>query len=283
MAKDRSLRREARDVTVREVRVRAVEAGRGNGPPLLLVHGFLVTHAEWDDVFDALATRFHVIAPDLPGFGDSAKPSPSRFAYSVESFAESMADLIAAFNVGRMHVMGHSLGGAVSLTLAAQHPELVNRLIVVDPLTYPFRRSLRARLPLYPVIGPFLFKQLYGRGMFRSVFRDELYQKGFNADVARLDEFYDKFNTPSARESAYATMRGMLDTRPLIARLGRVRAPTLVVWGREDKLFPVSFAQRLAKELADARLEVLDCGHCPAEERPDELLARVTQFLEGRR
>lgn len=276
-------RREARDVTVQGTRIRAVEAGRGNGPPLLLIHGFLVTHAEWDDVFDALAARFHVIAPDLPGFGDSAKPSPSKYAYSTEAFAESMADLVAAFQVGRVHVMGHSLGGAVALTLAAQHAELVHRLIAVDPLSYPFPRSLRLRLPLYPVIGPFLFKQLYGRGTFRAAFREELYQRGFSPDLARLDEFYDKFNSPTARESAFATLRGMLDTRPLIARLGRVRAPTLIVWGRDDRLFPVSFAPKLAKDLGGARLEILDCGHCPPEERPDELLARATPFLEGRR
>lgn len=276
-------RREARDVTVRNVRIRAVESGRGNGPALLLIHGFLVTHAEWDDVLDVLAERFHVIAPDLPGFGDSEKPGPSRYAYGVEAFAESMADLIAAFGVGRVNVIGHSLGGAVGLTLAALHSELVQRLIVLDPLSYPFPMSLKTKLPLYPIIGPFIFKQLYGRALFRSYFRDDVFSKGASFDLARVDEFYDKFNTPAARESAHATMRAMLDTRPLIARLGRVRAPTLVMWGREDKLFPVAHASRLAKELPNARLEIMDAGHSPAEERPEEFVALVNEFLEGRR
>jgi pimeloyl-ACP methyl ester carboxylesterase len=278
-----SVNRETRDVTVREVRIRALEAGRGNGPPLLLIHGLFVTHAEWDDVIDELARKFHVIAPDLPGFGDSAKPSPSRFEYGVEAFAEAMADLVAAFNVGRVHVIGHSLGGAVALTLAAEHAELVQRLVVVDPLSYPFPMSLRSRLPLYPLIGPFIFKQLYGRGMFRAYFRDEVFSKGTPINLARVDEFYDKFNTPAARESAYATFRSMLDTRTLIARLGRVRSPTLVVWGREDKLFPASHASRLAKELMHARLEIMDAGHSPAEEQPEAFLAVVSEFLEGRR
>lgn len=275
--------RETRDVTVRDVRVRAVEAGRGKGPALLLIHGFLVTHAEWDDVFDQLAQKFHVIAPDLPGFGDSAKPSPSRYAYGIESFAESMADLIAAFGVGRVNVLGHSMGGAVALTLAAQHPELVQRLVVVDPLSYPFPMSLKAKLPLYPIIGPFIFKQLYGRALFRAYFRDEVFSKGIPLNLARVDGFYDKFNSPAARESAYATMRAMLDTRPLVARLGRVRTPTLVVWGREDKLFPSANASRLARELVDARLQIMDAGHSPAEEKPEEFLEIVNEFLEGRR
>lgn len=275
--------RESRDVTVRDVRIRAVEAGRGKGPTILLIHGFIVTHAEWDDVIDELAERFHVIAPDLPGFGDSSKPSPSKYAYSIEAFAESMADLVAAFGVGRVHVVGHSMGGAVALTLAAQHPELVQRLVVVDPLSYAVPMSFRAKLPFYPVIGPFIFKQLYGRTMFRSYFRDEVFPRGAPINLPRIDSFYDKFNSPAARESAYATLRAVLDTRTLVARLGRVRAPTLVVWGRDDKLFPCANASRLARELTDARLEVMECGHSPAEERPEQFLSIVTEFLEGRR
>ena len=275
--------RDARDVTVRDIRVRAVEAGRGKGPPLLLIHGFLVSHAQWDDLIDRLATRFHVIAPDLPGFGDSEKPSPARFEYGVEAFAESKADLVSAFNVGRVHVIGHSIGGAAALTLAAQHAELVQRLIVVDPLSYPFPMSLKVRLPLKPVIGPFLFKQLYGRGLFRAYFRDEVFQRGAPINLARVDEHYDKFNSPAARESAYATLRAMMDTRALVARLGRVRAPTLVIWGHDDKLFPVAHAGRLAKEIANARLQIMDTGHSPFEERPEEFLDIVNEFLEGRR
>ena len=75
-----------RDVTARGVRTRVIEAGSEDAPALVLVHGFLVSHRAFDDVIDPLAERFHVIAPDLPGFGESEKPSPARYAYGVESF-----------------------------------------------------------------------------------------------------------------------------------------------------------------------------------------------------
>jgi len=275
--------RHERDVTVRGVRVRAIEAGSPDAPPLVLLHGFLVNHSEFDDVLPALAERFHVIVPDLPGFGDSEKPSPSRYAYGIDAFAEAVADLIAAFGVGRASVIGHSMGGAIALTLAAHHAELVDRLVLVDPLSYPFPLSLKARIPLFPIVGGIVFKQLYGRSLFRSYFRDDVFSREATLPLARIDLAYDKFNGPAARESAFAVMHAILDTRPVVARIGRVRAPTLVVWGRYDKIFPVANAQRLVRDISGARLEVLETGHSPHEERPREFVQKVVEFLDDTR
>ncbi|UQA56463.1 alpha/beta fold hydrolase [Polyangium aurulentum] len=277
----RPIERVIRDVTARGVRMRVLEAG--SGPALLLVHGFMVSHREFEDVIDAFARRFHVIAPDLPGFGESEKPSPTRYPYGIEAFAESMADLIAAFGVGRASVLGHSMGAGVALTLAAEHPELVTRLVVEDALCYPFPLSFKARLPLIPILGGVIFKQLYGRAMFRAYFRDDVFRPGAELPMARIDQHYDFFNAPESRESAYAILRAMMDTRPIVARVTRITTPTLVVWGREDKLFPAASAQRLAREIHGAKLEIMNAGHSPHEERPREFVSLVTQFLEGMR
>lgn len=275
--------RESRDVTVRDVRLRVVEAGDPRSPALVLVHGFLVSHTEFDDVIDDLAARFHVIAPDLAGFGESAKPSAARWTYGVDAFAESVADVIAAFDVGRASVLGHGMGGAVALTLAARHAEIVSRLVLVDPLVYPVPRTRRLKLPLTPVLGPFFFKQLWGRGGFRAWFREDVFSPDFPLPVERIDRWYDTFNAPSARESAYAVLRAALDVSPVVARLGRVGCPTLVVWGREDRMFPVTSATRLAREIRDARLHVFETGHAPHQEQPELFVRVVTEFLEGRR
>lgn len=279
----RRIPRDARDVTAGGVRVRAVASGARERPPLLLLHGFLSDHSSFDDVVDRLSERYYVVTPDLPGFGESEKPSPTHFPYGVERFSECVADLIAAFELGRVHLLGHSMGGAVALTLAAQHPELVQRLVLVDPLIYPLVLRGPARMPLWPIVGPFLFKQLYGRAMFRAHFRDGVYEPGHLMNLPRVDALYDKFNVPAARESAYATLKTLEDTRVTTARLGRVRAPVLVVWGRNDALTDAQNAQRLVKDLFDARLCLLDCGHSPHEERPTELGNAVVKFLEGQR
>jgi len=272
-----------RDVTARGVRTRVLEAGAEDAPALVLIHGFLTSHRAYDDLIGDLARRFHVIAPDLPGFGESEKPNPARYPYGIEAHAEAIADLIAAFGVGRASVLGHAMGGAIGLTLAAEHPELVTRLVLEDPLSYPVPMSLRSRIPLVPVIGGIIFKQLYGRALFRAYFREEVYSTGVSAPLERIDWHYDMFNSPSARESAYAVMRAVLDTRPVVARITRVNAPSLVIWGRDDRIYPVQNAGRLARELPHAKLEIMDAAHSPHEEKPREFIALVIEFLEGKR
>jgi pimeloyl-ACP methyl ester carboxylesterase len=277
-ASDREAR--IRDVTARGIRTRALEAGSERAPALVLVHGLFASHRSFEDLFELLGARFHVIAPDLPGFGESEKPSPARYAYGVEAHAEAVADLIAAFGVGRACVLGHAMGGAVALTLAAEHPELVQRLVLEDALAYPAPPGFKLRLPLVPVVGGVVFKQLYGRALFGAIFR-EMY--GLETPAERVDWHYDAFNGPSARESAHAVMRANLDTRPVVARLSRIVAPTLVLWGRDDRVYPVTAASRLAREIPGAKLEIMDAGHAPHEEKPREVVALLTEFFEGKR
>lgn len=277
------VQRVSRDVTARGVRMRVIEAGEGNPAAIVLIHDLFGSHLSFDDVIDPLAERFHVLAPDLPGFGDSEKPNPARYGYGVETFAEAVADIIAAYGLGRACVVGHGLGGAVAITLAALHAELVVRLAIESPVCYPHPPNRALRPPLWPGIGSVLFKQLYGRRAFRNYFRNEVYGSKIRYPSARVAKFYAHFNTPSARESAYAILRSILDTRPVMARVTRIRQPTLVLWGRDDRIHPAAFALKLSREVPDARLELFDAGHAPHEERPGDFVTVVREFFEGRR
>jgi len=171
------------------------------------------------------------------------------------------------------------MGGAVALTLAANHPNLVDKLILVDPIVYPANRAAMARVATIPVLGPIVFKQLYGRVMFRSFFRENVYASAQAVPEARIEHLCETFNAPAAREAAYATMLATQDTRPLIASLPRVTAPTLVAWGRADKSVPVAHGRRLAREIKRARFEVFECGHSPPEEVPDAFADVASAFL----
>jgi pimeloyl-ACP methyl ester carboxylesterase len=269
-----------RDVAVRGARVRFVDVGAG--PPLLLVHDYLSSRVAWDDALPSLSPRFRLIAPDLPGFGESEKPPPSRYRYDFDAFSESLVDLIAAVGLGRVSVCGHAMGGAIALTLAAMHADIVDKLVLVNPLVYPPTPDAISRIAAIPLLGPIVFKQLYGRALFRSRFLGEDGPRANGASTRRVDRLFELFDVPAAREAAYATMRAMLDTRPLTASVPRVTAPTLVVWGRASRRSPVEHGRRLARELGGARYEVFDCGPSPAEEVPQAFASAVTTFLTDR-
>lgn len=267
-----------RDVAARGARIRFAEAGAG--PPLILVHDYLASRVAWDDVMPRLAQHFHVIVPDLPGFGESEKPPPSRYRYDFDGFSESLVDLIAALRLGRVSLCGHAMGGAVTLTLAATYAHVVDKLVLVNPLVYPPRPDALSRIVEVPVLGPLVFKQLYGRGFFRSRFLVSGSGGAANGAASRrVDQLFEVFDAPAAREAAYATMRAMLDTRPLTASVPRITAPTLVTWGRANRASPVEHGRRLARELGGARFEVFDCGPSPPEECPDAFANAVTAFL----
>jgi pimeloyl-ACP methyl ester carboxylesterase len=266
-----------RDVAARGARIRFVEGG--SGPPLVLLHDYLASHVTWEDVLPRLSQRFRVIAPDLPGFGESEKPSPSRYRYDFDAFCESIVDLVAAVGLGRVSLCGHAMGGAIALTLAATHPHVVDKLVLVNPLVYPPRPDALSRIASVPLFGPLVFKQLYGRTLFRSRFLTHA-RPGANGDATRrVDHLFELFDVPAAREAAYATMRAMLDTRPLTASVPRVTATTLVAWGRGNRPSPVEQGRRLARELGGARFEVFDCGPSPAEECPAAFASVVMAFL----
>jgi pimeloyl-ACP methyl ester carboxylesterase len=274
---------EARDVSARGARIRFVEsqssAARSTAP-LVLLHDGLASHEAFAATLEHLAGSFRVVAPDLPGFGASEKPDPHRYAYGYDGFADSIADLVAALGLGRVHVCGHAMGGGVALALAARHPALVNKLVLVDALVYPAADHLLERAGRVPVAGDLLWRQIMGPALFRSYIEGSVYAGAKAAPEGRVEGFYASFNTPAARQAAHATIVAKADTRSLVARLPRVTAESLIVWGRDDQLAPVEHGRRLARALK-ARFEVLECGRCPPDEEPAAFAAVVASFLQS--
>jgi pimeloyl-ACP methyl ester carboxylesterase len=270
-----------RDVVCKNARIRVSEVGEGR--PLLLVHDFLSDHGEWDAALEALSARFRVLSVDLPGFGESEKPTPSRFAYDFDCFADALVDVAGAFEAAPLSVCGHGLGAAIAIALAERHPSMVERVILVAPPLFGSRPLSFARAFGVRIVGPVAFKQLYGRRALGWHFRRDVFNGGKAPDLARLDQLWGAFKSPAAREAASAVLESLLDTRTLEARLSRVGSPALVVWGRHDVLASASLGKKLVRELPDARLELLDCGHSPAEEMPERFAEIALEFLAAKR
>ncbi|HEY1957401.1 MAG TPA: alpha/beta fold hydrolase, partial [Polyangiaceae bacterium] len=190
---------ETRDVLCKDARVRLTEIGAGK--PLLLLHDFLSDRGEWDGVSAALADRFRVISVDLPGFGESEKPTPARFGYDLDRFAKALVEVAGALDAAPVSVVGHGLGGAIAIAIAEKHPPLIERLVLVAPPLFGARPVSLARAFALPVIGPLAFKQLTGRGALAWHFRRDVLA-ATRPSSERIARLYDAFNAPAAREAA---------------------------------------------------------------------------------
>lgn len=247
-------------------RLRYFEAG--SGPSLVLVHG-LGSNAlvEWGRLLPTLARRYHVYAPDLPGFGRSERPGEAD--YGIPMQVEAVRAFMQAAGVPRARVVGISMGGWIVARLAGEHPELVERLVVVAPA------GMRPRDDA-PIPVDVLFPQDEAgvRRLIAAVRHKPPFTPGFVArDIAerkKRDEWIVRRTLESMRPG-----RDWLD-----GTLGRAEMPVLVVWGRQDALIPVAYAAPLRAEFEHAELELLDgCGHVPMADCPEAFDRVLEAFL----
>lgn len=269
----------AHDLLGSGVRLRVYEHSPDHPSAVLLVHGPFMDARTWDPVASLLAPEHRVIYPDLPGFGESEKPPQGRFPYTVNAFVEVLVDLISALRLARVAVVGHGMGGAIALTLAARHAELVSRLVLVDASCHPSALGAAFRALLVPIVGGVVYKQLLSRSVYRTVFRARMLSNPASVTAERIDGYFDALSSPAGRGSLLATLRATADTRTVSAQTTRLLTPTLVLWGHRDKLHPVAQGQKLARDIRGAGFELLEAGHCPQEECPQRLARSISRFL----
>lgn len=263
-------------------RLFAVDRGpeQGPRPPLVLLHGLLVTHHAFREILAPLAQERRVIALDLPGCGESDRPAPADAdGYSLPWLATRVHEALVALGVERCDLIAHSFGGAVAVELAATVPALVGRLVLVDAVVFAMELPLEGKMALLPRLGPFLFKQLYRRADLRR-YLGRVFSTPELLDERAVDVYWDRLGRDGGREAAYAMLLQMTQLDPLLERIPSIRAPTLVVWGDRDSLMPVDTAERLVERFADGQLRIVEgCGHAVAEERPDALIELLREYL----
>jgi monooxygenase len=246
--------------------VRAYYRVRGSGPALVLLHGLGSSHLTWSAVEDAFAQRFTVYELDLPGFGYSDKP----FLYtSARQEAAFVDDFLGSLGVERATVIGHSMGGDVALWLAVEHPERVDRLVLVN-IAEVGEAAAVFRVAATPVLGDVFLKTTTTPLTLGAMLANPYVQK--QMVTPRLaDEYARIYWTPGARRALIDLARSYeVDRAALRAEIPSVHAPVLIVWTDADPYFPVSVARDLHDLLPTAEVEVIhDAGHLPQEEQPE--------------
>jgi pimeloyl-ACP methyl ester carboxylesterase len=270
---------EHRFVEANGVRFHVVEAG--TGPLVLLLHGFPEFWYGWRDQIPALASQFRVVAPDLRGYNLSEKPDSG---YDFDALINDGPALIRALGADRAHVVGHDWGGVLAWGAAMHHPDRVDRLAILNaphPAAYfrELERNLTQRLKAWyivlfqvPRLAEWLLTQGHGRGVTEILRTSTVDPRAFTA--TDLAAYRRAISRPGAASATLAYYRALWSTRPerLSALVRVVQAPTLLIWGMQDRALVPELTSELEGWVPNLRVERLpDAGHWVQHERPEQV------------
>lgn len=254
----------------------------GKGEPLLMLHGLGGSKISWLPLVDSLAQAHRVIVPDLPGHGESEKPVAD---YSPRFYAHIVRCLMDELDAPTAVVLGNSMGGRVALELALRSPARVSAMALLCPavpgLRVRYILGFTRVLPTEFGAVPFPLRQQWMERMLRRLFADPS-TLGDAAITAAAGEFIRVYRDPRARMAFFSSMRHVVTERPEVfwTSMRRVKQPTLVMVGDEDKIVPPRLGSRLASSLPHGELLSLpNVGHVPQFEATSEALAAVERFL----
>jgi pimeloyl-ACP methyl ester carboxylesterase len=259
----------------------------GKGPVLVLVHGIAGSSAAWRDVLPWLSQRFTVVAPDLLGHGQSAKP---RGDYSLGAYASGIRDLMVALGHDRATFVGHSLGGGVAMQLAYQFPERCERLVLVSSggLGREVHLLLRAAaLPGAEYVLPVLVQPAVlraGVAIGGLLGRIGL-QPG--PDLSEFARGYGSLRDLETRQAFIQTLRAVIEPGgQRVSARDRLylaaEVPTLIIWGAHDRIIPAEHGRRAHGEMPGSYfLEIPEAGHFPQLDRPRELADAIATFVNS--
>ncbi len=265
-------------VTVDGKKVHYVEAG--NGPPIILIHGFLYHTVMWKKNIDALAEKFKVYAIDLWGWGFSERLKEKE--YSFERYGKQIVGFMDALNIKKATLAGQSMGGGISVYVAAHYPERVDRLILVDPAVIPYPMTTIGKIYQFPFIGEFM-NAIPGDALMKNNIKTIWFY-----DKNKVTEEYCKeVLQPLCIKGSYAgtmfILRNVLKG-PYVEKeanlLAKMSIPTLIIHGREDKAVPLDRSKKLNDLWKGSKLVIFDkAGHSPHEEYPEKFNKLAIEFL----
>lgn len=252
------------------------DRGPRDAPAVILLHGLGSSLQTWDAWAHRLATDHRVILLDLPGAGLSP-PDPTG-DYTDSRSLQLIIALMDQLGVARASVVGHSMGGRLAWSLAASHPERVDRLVLVAPDGFSSPGFEYGRAPEVPaVLG--LMEYALPRPLLRMNLAPAYADPATLSD-ALTTRYHDLMLAPGARGAMLARMRQTVLQDP-VPLLGRIQAPTLLVWGEQDAMIPVANAADYIRAMPRVNLVSLPgVGHLPQEEAPDRSLEPVLAFLK---
>jgi len=268
-------------IKVNDVNTRYWAAGSG-GPVVILIHGIGCAVESWELNIHELAKNNRVYALDLVGFGRSDKP---KIDYSFSVFAGFVKDFMMTQNIDRASLIGWSLGGGTSLQFAIDFPDKLEKLVLLASVGLGKEIHLMFRMSSIPLIGKLLSRP--SRKGLTRFFKECVFDHSLLTDEF-VDFYYQLAASPGGHDAWLATLRNGVNfggvkkdiLQNFQEHFNSIKAPTLIIWGKQDRVFPFNHANEAEKRLPNAEVYVIEqCGHCPQFEHPEAFNDRVIEFL----
>jgi pimeloyl-ACP methyl ester carboxylesterase len=284
------LRTAHRTVDVDGLEIFYREAGPRDAPTVLLLHGFPSSSRMFRDLLPALADRFHLVAPDYPGFGNSAMPAPSAFEYSFDRLADVVERFTERLGLARYTLYVQDYGAPVGFRLAVRHPERVQALVVQNGNAYEeglgaFWEPIKA----YWRDPSDAHRAVLARSLELEATRWQYTHGARRPELVSPDNWLvDQYllDRPGNKAIQLLLFSSYGSNPPLYPQwheyFRRHQPPTLILWGRNDPIFPPAGAEPYRRDLKDVELHLLDTGHFALEEDGDAIARLMRRFLESR-
>jgi pimeloyl-ACP methyl ester carboxylesterase len=277
--------------TYRRVEVNGIdifyrEAGPENAPTIVLLHGFPSSSREFDTLIPLLATKYHLIAPDYPGFGLSDAPAPTAYTYTFDHLAQTMSDFLEKLEVAHYTVYLHDYGAPIGFRIILAHPDRLRTLIIQNGNIY--KAGLGAK---WTRIAEYWAEPKAHPEVLSAFLSFEATKERHVAGTSHPDRYdpdtwiseYTDLSRPGQRE----IQEDLLDDyRTNVASYPKWQAwlrdhqpPTLVVWGEHDPSFIAPGAEAFKQDLPNAKIHLLDAGHFALDEKTDEIANLILQFM----
>jgi len=259
-----------RDVVVDGSRLRLIDTG--SGPAVVFIHGFAASIYSWRYQLEPIRQAGHrVVAFDNRGFGSSDRP---RDGYSNADYTRLVIALLDSLRIGDAVLVGHSMGGAIAAEVALTSPDRVRGVVLIDPAGYDPIAARVVHRPLLRELGVTFVCRATTTVALRLLFADPR-----RVSATDVDQYYAPLATRASRAALRRVLRAFR-FEALRGRVGDLRTPTLVLWGRADRLIPFRAVADLAADLPRATLVVVPgAGHNPQEEQPAEVNRLLTAYL----
>jgi pimeloyl-ACP methyl ester carboxylesterase len=255
----------------------------GKGNPIIFLHGLGGSLYTWRHLIGPLAPHYRLILFDLKGSGESPKPHDDK--YSMFDQAELIYRFILQNDLHKVTLVGHSFGGGVALLLALKltqrNPSRLSRLILIDTVSYPQKSPVVIRMLRMPLLGWLGLYLIPDKTKVRNMM-ESLYYDDSKISPEDVEAYAAPLSLPGAKYALRQTARQIIPDNidEIIGMYPRINVPTLIIWGREDKIIPLENGVRLHQAIRNSQLVVIDrCGHDPPEERPEEVIEVMRKFL----